>query len=627
MPPRKKTTQPSTNGRPVMDIITVNRMERMVENLNTSISRLSNATLFDDKRNIDKECGYPEQDALDPEGYKKLYDRESIANRVVEVLPRECWLVNPEVYENPDRDPNNRTEFELAWAAVADKLDGDSWFKDEDEQGHPLWEYLLKLDILSGIGTFGIMLIGIDDGKELSEPIDGIDPDGIKSVKDKLDSKDETTDQDQDEQIDPDEEVLRNIEEIEQGDDLESDGQDSADPYSRGRQRKQESTWEGKYELLYLRVFDESQVQVTEREQERKSPRFGQPKRYLIQFDDPKTFVGTTAGVDLSTREVHWTRVIHVADNWGTNQAFGRPRMLPVLNRLLDLRKVYGSDAEAWWKAVVFLLSLETHPQLGGDVTLDVDDLKDQLENVFEGLQRYLASSGIQAKAISPAISDPTPHIQVQIESICIQTGIPVRIFMGSERGELASSQDDSTWNERLDCRCRDHVTKRIIVPFINRLIMIGVLPPPEHYCVSWPSRDNLTDAEQADVALKRTQALAQYVSGNVEAVIPPLEFWVMIMGFTLEDAQEIVDAMEEQAVQDRMTPDPEQGRIDSLDLEQQKLDGVKDGDLPPEIFQPQQPKPPFGGKGQPPEGGNGEKKPGQNPFAKKKEEPEDATA
>ena len=65
--------------------------------------------LFDPRRNLDDECGYP-KDQPRLEEYATLYDREPVAARVVEVLPKESWQVQPTVYE--DEDETNVTPFE-----------------------------------------------------------------------------------------------------------------------------------------------------------------------------------------------------------------------------------------------------------------------------------------------------------------------------------------------------------------------------------------------------------------------------------------------------------------------------------------------------------------------------------
>ena len=49
------------------------------------------------------------------------------------------------------------------------------------DEHHPL-SILARADVLSGIGRFGIILIGVDDGLDLSEPVEGMDMKGNKRL-------------------------------------------------------------------------------------------------------------------------------------------------------------------------------------------------------------------------------------------------------------------------------------------------------------------------------------------------------------------------------------------------------------------------------------------------------------
>src|SRR5262245_49201093 len=85
---------------------------------------------LDPRRSIADECGWPKGGDLTPQKYQDLYDREPVATRVVQVMPRECWQVQPSVYE--DEDAENATAFEDAWDALGQSLRGEnSWYRDE----------------------------------------------------------------------------------------------------------------------------------------------------------------------------------------------------------------------------------------------------------------------------------------------------------------------------------------------------------------------------------------------------------------------------------------------------------------------------------------------------------------
>ena len=117
------------------------------------------------ERDIDKACKYPV--TITPAQYTKMYTREGIAKRVVKIEPEECWKVVPEVMEN---EAESETPFEKAWEELLAE--------------HKIWNYLKRLDMVSGIGRYGGMLIGVDDGGMLSDPVELTD--GDTTPKNKL---------------------------------------------------------------------------------------------------------------------------------------------------------------------------------------------------------------------------------------------------------------------------------------------------------------------------------------------------------------------------------------------------------------------------------------------------------
>ena len=428
--------------------------------------------LFDPRRDINDECGYPVTANITSVMYRELYDREPIAARVVEVLPEESWAVDPQVFE--DQSEDTTTDFEAAWATLGDQLRGEqSWFHGEaDQKGHPIWEVLERADVLSGIGRYGVILLGLDDGKKLSEPVEPQD----------------------------------------------------------------------NLSLLYLRCFDESLASISRYDSEPTSPRFGMPEEYSLSFANPNS--GISAGT-LATVKVHWSRVVHVADNIATSEILGTPRMQPVYNRLYDLRKLYSGSAEMYWRGAFPGVSFSLHPQLIDSAEIDEakrDAFREQMESYMNSLQRYLFLEGVEAKSLAPQVSDPSKQIDKQIEAICVRLAIPKRIFTGSERGELASSQDSKTWNRRMARRQSRYLTPRVIVPFVDRLIALRVLPEPSQYVVRWPSLDVTTPEETAVVAERRTNALAKYVGGGVDNLIDPLSYLTKVLDFSKEEAMAILE-------------------------------------------------------------------------------------
>ena len=483
-------------------------------------------------RDLYHECGYPQE--ISKADYKAMFDRE-IGCRVVGLYPNECWAMEPEVYEKEEED--DVTAFEEALADVGRRLQGDSWH--EEPKGNFLYSYLKQVDVLSGIGHFGVLLLGIRDGKKLDEPAEGLDEHGMmpkRKNKGKKKEKEDLTDNEVNPKPKTDEEPTAEV-----PTDLK--------------------------ELLFIRAFDETLVEIDKYEEDMTNPRFGKPVMYSIKMADPSAYATDTSNSATTDVKVHWTRIIHVLDNKESSEVFGTPRQKQVWNRLVDLRKIYGGSAEMFWKGGFPGISFETDPKIV-DAEMDVESLKLQMTDYQNGLQRYLALQGMTAKTLEPQVADPKSHIAKQLEAIAITIGCPTRIFMGTEEGRLASSQDMRTWNKRLAQRQVQQVTPNIIRPTIDRLIALGVLPEPEQYFVHWPDLNAPTDDDKASTAQKTTDAMRAYLEGQVDALMAPLDYLVHVQKFTRQEAEVILEAAKK-----RITEEGEDDPILARQAEQKEME------------------------------------------------------
>ena len=516
------------------DPILLNQLKRFHEVMvaNVQTMRRTASAGVDDRRSIEDECGYPKAEAtLEPEKFRDMYRSNPIAARVVEVMPKESMQISPEVYEAERGQVV--TPFELAKRKVAKDLRSEgceSYY--EEETGNALDEYILSADLAAGIGQFGVVLFGIDDGLDLKVAAKGIKEEGTY----------------------PGDPALG-----EDGQPIKSNGQLTFHNARSERYRivnnaayesKDGELLEGEGDgpgrrLLYVRVFPEHLAKPAKYETNKRSPRYGQPTSYNISFNDPYQ-QSQYQGVTYSSQEVHWTRVLHVADDWHTfspSKVFAVQRMRPVWNRLHALDLIYGADGESFWRNAIMKLFFETHPQLGGDVQVDEDEFRDWVEEMMNGLQQWGLLKGMSAKAIGPQVVDPTPHINAQIEAICIKIGVPKRVFMGSERGELASSQDDAAWNDRLKLRQNTYLSPRVVAPFYNRLIMLGVLPRPKRFLIWWPDIASQTDQEKAAVAVGRINALVASIPAIQAGLVMPFDVLTRFLPFSDQEANAILEA------------------------------------------------------------------------------------
>lgn len=109
---------------------------------------------FNGARKLYEVCGYPK--VLKFEDYLTKYDRQDVAARIVDAPCTTTWKNPPNVTETEDN--TNETEFEKQWKRLVKK--------------RRIFHYLERIDKLSGIGRFGVLVIGVKGGAKLSDPLE-----------------------------------------------------------------------------------------------------------------------------------------------------------------------------------------------------------------------------------------------------------------------------------------------------------------------------------------------------------------------------------------------------------------------------------------------------------------------
>jgi hypothetical protein len=454
------------------DTIAVKRRKKIANTLRSMNRILGNPTgTSEQNRNMKQECGYP--DTVTFQMICDMYDREGVAQRVVHVYPVETWKTSPDIYEI---DEQKVTPFEQRVKEVVDQFN--------------LWSVLERADKMSGLGCFGVVLLGFSDGRKLHRP--------VQEIKD-----------------------------------------DTEGAILKPRKSKP-------LDLLYVRVFDQRQVSIKKLEDDPTSPRYGRPVLYGITMTSPaEATISPVSSAKETT--VHWSRIVHLADNRQASEIAGVPRLEPAYNRILDLLKVLGGSSEMFWKGGFPGLSFEVQPGIG-DIDFDEDSFRQAIDDYANGLQRILRTVGIKVNSLAPQVADPTPQVDAGMDQICITVNCPKRIFLGTESAHLASTQDQKTWSDRIGGRRTQYAIPYIIRPFFRRLIMAGVLPFVETFHVDWKDPEEVDPLVRAQSFEKIVNAMAQYVSSGMSSLFPPLEFLTELFQIPLDAAERIVAAAEEQA-------------------------------------------------------------------------------
>ena len=141
-------------------------------------------------------------------------------------------------------------------------------------------------------------------------------------------------------------------------------------------------------------------------------------------------------------------------------------------------------------------------------------------------------------------VADPSGPLEGVLNLIAGATGIPKRILLGSERGELASSQDEGNWVARIEERQQKFAEPLILRAFVDRLVWLGALPEPgsEGFKVEWPSLFAKSDEERANIAMRVATAIQRYsqVSGQpVDQIMTTEEFRERVLGLPRQNQQD----------------------------------------------------------------------------------------
>ena len=294
-------------------------------------------------------------------------------------------------------------------------------------------------------------------------------------------------------------------------------------------------------DVLFLAPYSEEFAEIDGFEQDPASPLFGQPARYKVNFNRQTTSSSRTLPRKIGF--VHASRVLHVAEDCLDDDVYGIPRLKPVFDRLDDLLKVVGGSAEFFFRGAQRLIGLEGHDDYHLQPE-DEDTFKKAIEEFQYRLKDYIRVEGATIKELTGVTASPRDHFDVLIDLIAGTTGIPKRILTGSERGELASTQDQEAWLQRISRRQATFAEQSMLRPLIDRLMLLRALPQPaQPYTVVWENLFALSAEKQALVAKDVATALSQYAGqGMADGIVPPEEFREVYLGLSPESDYALPD-------------------------------------------------------------------------------------
>lgn len=313
-----------------------------------------------------------------------------------------------------------------------------------------LFNNIARVDKLAGIGRYSLLLIGYNDGGKLNTPVN------TRAITQKADK------------------------------------------------------------ILYLQPYGEGTVTVVAYNMDETSEDFQKPLMYRVTPMQQWVigFEGRMSSRDniLTSFEVHASRVIHVAENILENGIYGSPRMERVYNILDDILKVTGGSAETFWLTANRGLHIDVDKEMEMDPQ-DAKDLSDEVDEYSNELRRVIRTRGTKITSLGSDNPDPTGVFKMLISVLSGATGIPQRIIIGSEAGQLASDQDRANWADRIDERRANFGNPQVIFQTIKKFTRAGYLPSDSNIqiTVDWPNAFKMSPLENAQTAAQHARSATNF--------------------------------------------------------------------------------------------------------------------
>lgn len=165
----------------------------------------------------------------------------------------------------------------------------------------------------------------------------------------------------------------------------------------------------------------------------------------------------------------------------------------PGFNDLLVLEKIIGAGGEGFWKnaksSPVLNMDKEMNPaSLASMLGVAVEDIADKLDEVIAGWQKgfdqLLMLQGIDAKTLGVTLPQPAEFIAAPLQSFAASINEPLKILVGSQSGERASTEDAKEWDSTIMSRRMNYVQPNIR-RLIAKLTKAGILPAVQ-WVIDW---------------------------------------------------------------------------------------------------------------------------------------------
>lgn len=291
----------------------------------------------------------------------------------------------------------------------------------------------------------------------------------------------------------------------------------------------------------------EGQLHVAEWDTDETSETYGQP--LMFQFIEAQVSDSQAAQQKARSFMLHPDRVVVWSED-GT--VHNRSALEPGYNDLLAIEKIIGAGGEGFWK------NAKSSPVLQLDKDADIrrmaqamgvaesevrDTLDEHVDNWQKGFDALLMLQGIEAKSIQANLPSPEHFFSIAVQSFAASMGIPMKILVGMQTGERASTEDAREWAQTCMARRTGHVRPGIM-EIVNRLERFGILPERDWY-LDWTDLTEISMEEKIERA-ERMAKVNQQMQYTRELVFTPDEIRDAVGFEALSDAERLFDAIDD---------------------------------------------------------------------------------
>ncbi|HBT4786557.1 TPA: DUF1073 domain-containing protein [Klebsiella variicola subsp. variicola] len=223
-----------------------------------------------------------------------------------------------------------------------------------------------------------------------------------------------------------------------------------------------------------------------------KSAEYGQPKQWK--------YVESLPNGGTNQRFVHPDRVFILGDY--SNDAIGF--LEPGYNACVSLEKVEGGSGESFLKNAARQLNVNFEKEidfnnLASLYGVSIDELQDKFNEVAGEMNRgndvLMTTQGATVAPLVTAVADPSATYNVNLQTFAASVDIPVKVLVGMQTGERASTEDQKYFNAR--CQSRRGDLSFEIEDFSDKLIELKIIDAVSEKTVIWDDLNEQTGTEK----------------------------------------------------------------------------------------------------------------------------------